>query len=123
MRKVCCEECGKKYDYDVDDFCPRCGAYNPPKRQESALRRDGLGEDNHAGSFLHSELHAEDKARRRAGLERPAKKKAAPVRMAEPLAGAGQEKKARKPRSEQEGKQILAVVVVILVFLLQMCST
>ena len=33
MRKVCCEECGKKYDYDVDDFCPRCGAYNPPKRQ------------------------------------------------------------------------------------------
>ena len=25
MRMVHCEDCGKRYDYDVDGFCPRCG--------------------------------------------------------------------------------------------------
>ena len=24
MRMVHCEDCGKRYDYDVDGFCPRC---------------------------------------------------------------------------------------------------
>lgn len=36
MRKVQCEECGKRYDFDEDDFCPRCGAFNPPARRENA---------------------------------------------------------------------------------------
>lgn len=30
MRKVTCADCGKHYDYDVDDFCPKCGSFNPP---------------------------------------------------------------------------------------------
>ncbi|WP_297212345.1 hypothetical protein [uncultured Flavonifractor sp.] len=30
MRKIHCADCGKNYDYDVDDFCPRCGSFNPP---------------------------------------------------------------------------------------------
>lgn len=30
MRKIRCADCGKSYDYDVDDFCPRCGSFNPP---------------------------------------------------------------------------------------------
>lgn len=30
MRKIQCADCGKRYDYDVDDFCPRCGSFNPP---------------------------------------------------------------------------------------------
>ncbi len=30
MRKVTCKDCGRRYDYDVDDFCPKCGSYNPP---------------------------------------------------------------------------------------------
>ena len=25
MRTVTCYECGKKYNYDEDGFCPRCG--------------------------------------------------------------------------------------------------
>lgn len=33
MRLVTCSECGKHYDYDKDDFCPKCGVYNPPNRQ------------------------------------------------------------------------------------------
>ena len=30
MRNIRCADCGKKYDYDEDDFCPRCGSFNPP---------------------------------------------------------------------------------------------
>ena len=29
MRKVTCASCGRPYDYDSDDFCPKCGSYNP----------------------------------------------------------------------------------------------
>ena len=25
MRMVHCEDCGKRYDYDVDGFCPQIG--------------------------------------------------------------------------------------------------
>ena len=35
MRMVRCEDCGKRYDYDVDGFCPRCGAFNQPVRVRS----------------------------------------------------------------------------------------
>lgn len=30
MRNIRCADCGKRYDYDADDFCPRCGSFNPP---------------------------------------------------------------------------------------------
>lgn len=30
MRMIRCKDCGRRYDYDKDDFCPKCGAYNPP---------------------------------------------------------------------------------------------
>jgi hypothetical protein len=62
MRRVKCEECGKVYNFDVDDFCPRCGAFNqPPKASAinadgSVIRLDGINEKNHAGSFVHEEL-------------------------------------------------------------------
>ena len=44
MRLVTCSECGKHYDYDKDDFCPKCGVYNPPNRQpqrQAALAQTG----------------------------------------------------------------------------------
>ena len=114
MRKVQCEECGKNYDYDEDDFCPRCGAYNAPQRNSSAGRMDGLNERNHADSFVHSELHTEEKVRRRAGLEQPVRqiqKQPAP----------------KRPKPEKkEGKSgtaaAVAVVLVILQLLLKMCA-
>ena len=37
MRKVTCASCGRPYDYDSDDFCPKCGSYmveKPGKRGE-----------------------------------------------------------------------------------------
>ena len=70
MRLVC-SECKKVYDYDMDDFCPRCGAYNqPPKAGAPAavVRKDGVNEENHKGSFVHREVHRE-KAQRRRGQQ------------------------------------------------------
>lgn len=75
MRKVQCGECGKRYDFDTDDFCPKCGAFNQPLCgtrigvDGSVIRSDGINEQNHQGSFVHRELHAEDRVRRRTGLE------------------------------------------------------
>ena len=45
MRMVHCEDCGKRYDYDVDGFCPRCGAFNQPvwvRSGGTAAARRGL---------------------------------------------------------------------------------
>ena len=80
MRRVQCYECGKRYDFDVDDFCPKCGAFNPPDRSSridadgNVVRLDGLNEANHRGSFVHAELHAENKERRTTGLSKGVKK-------------------------------------------------
>ena len=40
MQQVQCYECGRRYDYDEDGFCPRCGAFNQPPR-ESRISADG----------------------------------------------------------------------------------
>jgi hypothetical protein len=29
--KLTCKDCGKRYDYEQDEFCPKCGSYNQPK--------------------------------------------------------------------------------------------
>ena len=94
MRRVQCYECGKRYDFDVDDFCPKCGAFNPPDRSSridadgNVVRLDGLNEANHRGSFVHAELHAENKERRTTGLSKGVKRShekvaARPVRTAQ----------------------------------------
>ena len=94
MRRVRCYECGKRYDFDVDDFCPKCGAFNPPDRSSridadgNVVRLDGLNEANHRGSFVHAELHAENKERRTTGLSKGVKRShekvaARPVRTAQ----------------------------------------
>ena len=98
MRRVQCYECGKRYDFDVDDFCPRCGAFNPPGRSSridadgNVVRLDGLNEVNHRESFVHAELHEENKERRASGLSRGVKR--------------SQEKAAARPvRTGQKRKQ------------------
>ena len=70
MKRIVCEECKKVYDYDRDEFCPRCGAFTPPVRtwgvdaQGNVVRVDGVSEQNHAGSFVHREVHREKAVRR-----------------------------------------------------------
>ena len=77
MRRVKCEDCGKVYDFDTDDFCPRCGAFAFPKGDRigadgTVIRVEGISESNHKGSFLHEEYHAENRHRKATGLDRGA---------------------------------------------------
>lgn len=77
MRRVKCEDCGKVYDFDTDDFCPRCGAFAFPKGDRigadgTVIRVEGISESNHKGSFLHEEYHSENRHRKAAGLDRGA---------------------------------------------------
>lgn len=86
MRKIRCYDCGKSYDFDVDDFCPRCGAFNQPGKSArigadgAVVRTDGLNEKNHAGSFVHQEFHAENRMRKAVGLSKDARGAASPAR-------------------------------------------
>ena len=90
MQQVQCYECGWRYDYDEDGFCPRCGAFNQPPRESrvsadgTVIRLDGLNEKNHADSFVHRELHSEKRQRRRTGLDKSMTR----VPQAEPVSGA-----------------------------------
>lgn len=75
MRRVQCHECGKRYNYDTDDFCPRCGAFTQPSKtldigaDGTVIRVEGINEENHRDSFVHAELHAENRKRRGTDLE------------------------------------------------------
>ena len=76
MRMVVCKDCGKRYDYDTDDFCPKCGGFNPPKKswevdaRGNVVRVDGINERNHKNSFVHREVHEEKAERRKLGYDR-----------------------------------------------------
>ena len=107
MRLVC-SECKKSYDYDVDDFCPRCGAYNQPPKTTStaAVRRDGINEQGHKGSFVHKEVHKE-KAQRRAIRQ-----------IAKPLGNVTSQR-----NSTSKGTSIAVIVVmIVLVIILQVLA-
>lgn len=75
MRTVRCHDCGKRYNFDKDDFCPRCGAFTQPPHKTRigmdgrVVRVDGINERNHQGSFVHEELHSENRKRKGTALE------------------------------------------------------
>lgn len=75
MRRVKCYDCGKRYDFDVDDFCPKCGAFTQPPQSArigadgSVIRVEGINEQNHENSFVHAELHQENRKRKGTFLE------------------------------------------------------
>lgn len=75
MRNVKCHDCGKRYNFDIDDFCPKCGAFTQPARASrigmdgTVIRQDGINEQNHKNSFVHRELHAESRKRKGSVLE------------------------------------------------------
>lgn len=55
---------------------PRCGAFTQPPKSTaidadgSVIRVEGINEKNHVGSFVHEELHEENRERRRTGLSK-----------------------------------------------------
>ena len=101
MTPVVCGDCKKRYDYEVDDFCPRCGAYNRPDQRSTARRVDGVNETGHAGSFVHSEVHREKEVRRKFGLDRPK----SPARQAPPPRQTPPARQTQFPRSGQVFQQ------------------
>lgn len=38
MDLITCSECGKHYDYDKEEFCPKCGVYNPSHKHMASMR-------------------------------------------------------------------------------------
>ena len=119
MRYVRCYECGKRYDFDVDDFCPKCGAFNQPGRTSrigadgSVVRVDGLNEQNHQESFVHEELHEENRERRTSGLSKGAKRNAPrPV-----VRRASSGKKKTAAGGPLAGIRIVVIVIVLVNFL------
>ena len=120
MGKVRCYECGRTYDWQDDPFCPKCGSFNRPGgsgiKKGMAVRKDGLNEANHAGSFLHRELHAEDSQRRRLGLEY-IKGKAAPrpQRQANPQIVMEAGRLWNKPKKEVNPAKIVGGIVLAII--------
>ncbi len=119
MRLVC-EECKKIYDYEKDDFCPRCGAYNQPGKrwgvdaQGHPVRVDGVNEVNHKGSFAHREVHQEKAKRRALGLDHP---KRAPRQSQRPPAQRVQGPSSKERQKKGQTAGIIAVVVWIIIIL------
>lgn len=85
MQRIVCEECGKQYDFERDDFCPKCGAFNQPVKtwgtdaQGNVIRLHGVSEKNHADSFVHSEVHKEKRVRQLKGMDRSGRAVQRPV--------------------------------------------
>ena len=76
MRNVRCHDCGKRYNFDKDDFCPRCGAFTQPPpatrigMDGGVVRTEGINEKNHQASFVHAEYHDENRERKGSVLDK-----------------------------------------------------
>lgn len=126
MRRVRCYDCGKSYNYDEDCFCPNCGAFNQPQRSlrigadGSVVRVDGINEANHAGSFVHQELHEEKRERRRIGLDKSVQRIQRTVSRptaSRPAPMAGIQSRDRR-QSRQHGKNPVGILVWILILIM-----
>ena len=127
MRRVKCEDCGKVYDFDTDDFCPRCGAFTFPKgdrigTDSSVVRVEEICESNHKDSFLHAEYFVEKRRRKAAGLDRgadrsrdsqwaPAPGGAKTAKVSGPLPTAAKSaSRARKAAFATEGQELRKII-------------
>ena len=123
MRMVKCYDCGRRYDYDEDGFCPKCGGFNQPVSASrigadgSVVRAEGINERNHAGSFVHKEYHAEERKRRASGLDKGVDRipKTSKIsRAAKPAAALA--KSGKQGKKGAEGAIIAAVIWILFVF-------
>lgn len=139
MRKVTCKDCGRRYDYDVDDFCPKCGSYNPPGDPGSTqLERELLSRFETGRSRQNTANSVPNRDRRPAGAAQEAGGRhsariencasCAPRTMARPpLEGAGPMQYRRRPvqKGSNPGKIVLIVVGVLFLinFLLPLAAS
>lgn len=134
VRKITCYDCGKTYDYDVDDFCPRCGAYTQPTRQSridargDVVRVEGINEVSHKGSFVHAELHKENRRRKGTPLEvemmeesgrAPAIKKQAASRQVQIAPPLGSAERTGKKKESAPASLVGAILAAVLVYIIK----
>ena len=119
MRQIVCEECKKRYDYDKEEFCPRCGAFNQPVKtwttdsQGNVRRVDGVNEQNHAGSFVHKEVHKEKRVRQAKGMDRSRQAGTAPQQRTQPVRPAVQRPAKQKKNMTEATKLFLWIVAIV----------
>jgi len=115
MRKVKCYQCGRSYDFDQDDFCPRCGSFNAPEDSPSTkLERDLLSRFDTARQAPRY-IPTSTGAAQNAGGRRHSSR----IEDCQPCRDAGKQRSARKRGGSAKGKLnglavILFIVVVIL---------
>lgn len=86
MRRVTCGDCGKRYDFDRDDFCPRCGSFNPPaasgstQMERALLSRFETAQPSQAPQQHLSPSHSSRRPVRLPQLRRETPPKPGPVR-------------------------------------------
>lgn len=116
MRMIVCDECGRHYDFERDDFCPKCGAFNQPVKtwttdaQGNVRRVDGVNEANHAGSFAHKEVHKEKRVRQAAEMDWNSKNPPRKQRQPAPPPPPPPQQQARKP----DGMKVIKAVFLII---------
>jgi len=124
VRKVQCHECGKSYNYDIDDFCPRCGAFTQPQQTHrigadgSVVRIDGLNEQYHQKSFVHKELHEENRERKGTPLSQGIKRAAPTIGQKKAVAMQTQKSVKRGAASMPERKQKSALAGIVLMVII-----
>ena len=122
MRRIVCDECKRLYDYDREEFCPRCGAFNPPVKvwdmdsQGNVVRVDGVNERTHTGSFVHREVHREKNVRKATGLDRPRAVKAPPPRPRQTHRPLQRSQTAQKQDVSDKLKAFFVILALILLF-------
>ena len=118
MRQIVCEECGKAYDFEKEDFCPKCGAFNQPVKtwgtdaQGNFVRVDGLNESTHDKSFAHSEVHKEKRVRKASGMDWNAQKQAKAPRPTPPPP-----RQTARPKPPQKRKNPIIIFIQLLLWL------
>ena len=121
-----CDECKKRYDYDKDEFCPRCGAFNQPVKtwttdsQGNVRRVDGVNEQGHTGSFVHSEVHKEKRVRQARGMDWSSGK-TKPAPRPQPVRPAAQQRPKQQKKSLPEVTKLFLWIVGIIIFINFLC--
>lgn len=120
MRRVQCTNCGQRYDYDRDDFCPKCGAYNPPpdsgttRLEQELLARFEGGHQNQKRAREQARIRTAETAKRSAAAH--------PTRGSGPEVGRQRHSArlercdgCRPPRRRSGGRAVLGVVIAVII--------
>lgn len=129
MQMIRCAACGRRYDYQQEGCCPRCGAYNRPPRREW-VDADGTvhhGKNRAQARPRPGKVCYEEKVCFEEQARKPRKKVAAPSAAQSGERTVQSVQKPIKTYSSRRGTQNssagVAIVAIVLVFALLMIKT